>query len=206
LPDVEIFDSKLKNDTVGAAKDVVNAEEKNWSNLKAGVNAAEKIAPQMMKGAVQEVEQHPLQIASDAMFGAVAGIAVGAMGMMAPEAVIGFGLAAASYETYKVMMKAGDWAKDARIDNNPTQFSQKDIAAANTDLQATGASAAQALAAGIGGAGSFAYIGLGDSALTGALRSATGEYGQPVDNAMAGVAGYMTSAMQHLTNELEKKH
>jgi hypothetical protein len=203
LPDLKIIDSGVESgigiNTAGEAlnigKNVLHTAENEWSNLKAGIGGVEKIVPQMVKGAVQEVEQHPLQIAGDALLGA--GAAMG-MSALAPELVIGAGFAAAGYEAVKLYNKASDWENDARVDCNPTKFSQQDINAANKDLQSTGASTADMLAAGIGGFGGFAYMGLTDASVSSAFNTGHSEYAEAGDYPVTGMVGYITAGLQHI--------
>jgi hypothetical protein len=175
-----------------AGNNVLHNAENKWSNLKAGIGAVEKSGSQVIKGAVQEVENHPLQIAGEAISGAALGVGLTAL---APEAVVGLGLASAGYAAYELMNKAPDWMKDAKTESNPTKFSQKDMDAANKDLQSTGASSTQYLAAAIGGAGSFAYLGTGGE-LAGMAINET-------DASLAGVTGYIGGGLQHAMSKIQ---
>jgi hypothetical protein len=186
-----------------AGNNILHNAENKWSDLKAGVSAVEKGTSQVIKGAVQEVENHPLQIAGEAIAGAALGVGLTAL---APEAVVGLGLASAGYAAYELMHKAPDWMKDAKIESNPTKFSQKDMDAANKDLQSTGASSAQYLASAIGGAGSYAYVGAGgelSAMASNELRSVTTEFSGESNASLAGVTGYITGGLQHAISKIK---
>jgi hypothetical protein len=133
-----------------AGNQVLHNMKNNWSTAKVRVGAIERMVPQVIEGALQEVEHHTLQIVADTLIGA--GITVG-LTALAPEAVIGIGVAAAGCVVYKIDHHLPTWIKDAQIACHPTKFSQKDIDAANKDLQSIGATSAHTLAASIGGGG-----------------------------------------------------
>ena len=115
-----------------------------WSDLKTG----SKLMGEVAKGAVKELEHHPLQVATSVAEGAVAGAVVACL---APEVAIGLTVGAAAIVGVELGQNVPKWAHDAVVVGNPEQFSRSDYAKADKRLQDLGANALENAAMVAGG-------------------------------------------------------
>ena len=100
----------------------------------------------LLKGAWNEVTQHPGKIAEDAVVGAATGVALVGLAAIAPEvatgvAIVGVGAAVVG-GAYELAKHGEQWIQDAKTVGNPESSSKTVVAKAHADLQNLGAKGA----------------------------------------------------------------
>lgn len=124
----------------------------------------ENVGSEIAKGAWNELTEHPLHLVESAAVGFAVGTAAA---LVAPEVAIGIGLAGAAYAGYELAAHIPGWVHDAKVEDDPGQYSQKELARAAQDLQGLGAGALD-VTAGVAGGIAGGYTG---SAIKAAFRA-----------------------------------
>lgn len=176
---------------------VVTADKSSKPGL---LNEAGNVAAQLGKGALNEIENHPLQLVETAAVGLAAGaaisagvtLAVGAGILAAPEVAVGaavVGVGALGYGAYQAYEHRNDIIHNTEVVANPDAYSAREVAAARQNVQNFGGAALETGVGVVAGvAGGFAGNALA-TGITDALAPASASASSAVSDAGTAATG-----------------
>lgn len=135
----------LPDVTINGTDAQVHSTENRFMRV---VHDAEAAAPDLFRGAMDEVTHHPLQVIESAAFG----LAIGTATLLAgPEVAAVAAIAGTGYAAYELATHAGGWFHSADVVAHASDYSATELSAAHRDLHNVGGGAAL-YGAGIAGA------------------------------------------------------